>query len=199
MLSFVLVLFVGSLFSLAVGAGLIFRGDAMMRWFGVMNRWVSTRRALKSSEVPRTVGGGVSDRKRRWIAGVVFLVGGAYAAYILGLRINVLNVIGMFAVYGTNASVALILVDTLRWILIVGCGAAVVLGVLLLAFPRAWAALEMRANYWYSTRQMVGGGDDMHLTLDRWVAGSPRAAGVIIIVLATIPALTSSVLLFGRR
>jgi hypothetical protein len=199
MLSFVLVLFAGSLFSLAVGAGLIFRADATMRWFGVMNRWVSTRRVLKSLEIPRVVGTSVSDRKLRWFAGIVFLIGGAYAAYILGLRIDALRVIGLLGVHGPSASIALILVDALRWILIVGCAAAAVLGVLLLAFPKAWAALEVRANYWYSTRQMVSGGDDMHLTLDRWVARFPRAAGAIILVLAMIPAVASSILLFARR
>ena len=115
------------------------------------------------------------------------------------MRIDALKVIGLLGVHGPSAAIALILVDTLRWFLITGCAAAVVFGTLLLAFPRAWAALEAGANYWYSTRQMVSGGDAMHSALDRWVAASPRVAGVIIIVLAMIPALASSVLLFGRR
>jgi hypothetical protein len=198
-LSLVLLLFVGSLFSLAVGAGLVLRGDTVIRLFGTMNRWVSTRVALKLFEVPRSSELPVSYQKRRWIAGVVFLVGGAYAAYVLAVRVDVLKLIWVLGVYGASASIALILVDTLRWFLIVGCAAAAVLGVMLLAFPRAWAALEVRANYWYSTRQMVSGGDDMHLTLDRWVARFPRAAGAIIIVLAMIPTVTSSILLFARR
>ena len=47
--SVVIFLFLGSVFAIVVGAGLILRGEAMSRLFGNLNRWVSTQDALKTS------------------------------------------------------------------------------------------------------------------------------------------------------
>jgi len=195
--SFVLVLFIGSLFSLAVGAGLLLRSDALLRFFAVMNRWVSTRLALKPLEVPRSIESSLTPSKRRWI-GIIFIVAGTYAVLVLTLKVDVPKVVWLLSVSGPQAGLAAILIDTLRWFLVTGCAAGVLLGVLLLAFPATWAALERRANYWYSTRQLASGGDTMRMTLDGWVARYPRLAGAIILALSIIPALASGVMLFSR-
>lgn len=198
-LSFALVLFVGALFSLAVAAGLAFRTRDTLAIFARMNRWVSTRLLLKPVEIPRAVGNQVPvDSRRRWIAALVFALGGAYAAVVLAFSIDVAKVVWVVGVYGPLADVARILVDTIRWFLVAGCAAAVFLGVVLMFFPRAWKALEARANAWVSTRQLVSGGDSMHLALDRWAERYPRHASLVIALLALIPGAAGAILLFGR-
>ena len=200
--TFMIVLFVGSLFGMAIGAGLLFRSEAMLRFFATMNRWVSTRRVLKPLEITHTLGGQPAGQaagtKQRWIVGILFAAGGAYAGYVLTTAVDAGKVVWLFGIYGTLAPAAFVLIDTVRWFIVAGCATAVVAGVMLLAFPDAWRAVEVRANQWYSTRQLALGGDAMHLTLDRWVELFPRAAGALIAALCLIPLVTSAVLLFGR-
>jgi hypothetical protein len=197
--AFMTILFVGGLFGLAIGAGLLLNTAAMLQFFARMNRWVSTRRSMKPVEIPRGMDNQVpADATRRWIAGAIFAAGGAYAGFVLGTRIDVMKVIWAFGIEGQMLPIAAILMDTVRWFLVVGCAGAVLIGVLLLFFPGAWRAVEALGNRWYSTRQLIAGGDSVHLTLDRWVELFPRAAGAIIVVLSLVPALTAGVLLFGR-
>jgi hypothetical protein len=54
-------------------------------------------------------------------------------------------------------------------------------------------------QHWYSDRQLVKGADAMHLPLDRWVAGSPRAAGWIITVAGLVLVGDFGIMLFGLR
>ena len=197
--SFVIFLLVGGLFGLAVGTGLVLRSGAMLKFFASMNRWISTRRHLKPIEIPRGMDNQLpADPKRRWLAGAIFALGGAYAALVLATEVDVMKVALAFDVRGPLLPVSAILIDTVRWFIVAGCAGAVVIGALLIFFPGAWHAIEARGNRWYSTRQLIAGGDEVHLTLDRWVELFPRAAGAIIIVLSLIPALTGGVLLFGR-
>jgi hypothetical protein len=87
----------------------------------------------------------------------------------------------------------------MRWFMVAGGLTAVAVGVMLLFFPRAYRALEERANHWYSTRQALTGGDSMRMSLDRWVEAYPRPAGAIIACLSVIAALAFAALVFSRR
>ena len=195
--AFLLLLFAGSVLGIAIGAALLWRTEAALRFFAAMNHWVSTRILLKPLEVPRSIAG--RSGQRRWVVGTLFLLGGAYAASMLALKTDAAKTTWMLGIYGPGAGVAEIVVDTLRWFFVAGGIAAVALGVMLIAFPKAWAALEARADHWYSTRQLTMGGDDMHIGLDRWVARFPRAAGAVIVVLSLIPGATSALLLYSSR
>ena len=48
--SLLLLLFIGSLAGLAMGIGLTVRSEATLRFFNTMNRWVSSRAAMKPME-----------------------------------------------------------------------------------------------------------------------------------------------------
>lgn len=67
------------------------------------------------------------------------------------------------------------LVESVRWVLIVGNLTAIVIGTILDLFPDALAALEARDDRWYSDRRLVKGADAMNLSLDNRVAAPPRA------------------------
>src|SRR6185503_6045018 len=174
---------------------LLLRSAATLRFFDTMNRWVSTRRALKPLEIPRHVGSPTA-RKPRWI-GVVLLIAGAYVVVALWQ----LDDAKMAAIaYGARYTVAAeILLRTIRWCMVAGGLGTVAVGVMLLFFPRAYFAFEARANHWYSTRQAITGGDTAHMTLDRWVAAYPRFSGAAIAGLSVVAALGFVALLLARR
>jgi hypothetical protein len=186
--SLVAFLFVVSLLGFAVGIGLIARSPAMLRFIGVMNRWVSTRRALKPLEVPRNIEVSTS-RGGRWL-GLALVVLGAYSFVVLALKIGA---------YRVGSPLAGIAIDFALWFLIVGSFAGVATGILLLFFPGAWRSVELHANRWYSTRRLVAAGDTMHLPLERIVEAFPRTSGCVIGALSLVSTVASGLLLFSGR
>jgi hypothetical protein len=198
LLSLAVLLLLGSLLCLSVGLGLVFRSASVLRLFHVVNRWVSTRRAMKPMEIPRTSDLHVTDRRRRWVTGLFFALGGAYAAYGLGTGVDAARVIAGLKLQGALIPIGFIAVETMRWSLIVLCAGAVALGVILVAYPTAWPRIETRANRWYSTRQLMASGDAMNLSLDHWVERFPKPAGVVVAVLSLVPLAGAVAILFGR-
>lgn len=195
---FTVVLFlVGGLAVLAVGVGLIVARAGTLRFFVAMNRWVSTRRAFKPIEVARDTRQAV-QRHRRWLA-VVFIAGAAFALYGLATWFDARAVSFVFGLDPRPSSVASWLVESVRWVLIVGNLTAIVIGIMLGFFPDALAALEARGSRWYSDRQLVKGGDAMNLALDNWVAAFPRSAGWIITVAGLILVGDFGIMLSGIR
>jgi hypothetical protein len=190
----VVFLFVVSLLGLALGLGLILRSSATLPFIGLMNRWVSMRRALKPLEVPLHI---PSSGGARWF-GVILVAIGAYAAVVLIGSFDVQRLALLFKV-DPRYSLASLGLEALKWLLVVGSLAAVVTGVMLVFFPRAWRGLEERANRWYSTRNLELAGDTVYLSLDRMVESHPRMAGGVIFVLSLVAAIASGLLLFARR
>ena len=188
-------LFVVSLLGLALGAGLIVRSAATLRFIELMNRWVSMRRALKPFEVAVHVPPAAGHA--RWF-GVILVAIGAYAAVVLVGSFDVQRLAVLFKV-DPRYSLAGLGLETLKWLLVVGSAAAVATGLMLLFFPQAWRGLEERANRWYSTRNLEIAGDTVHMSLERMVEAHPRAAGGVILVLSLLAALASGLLLFARR
>ena len=176
---FLVVLFlVGGAGMLVAGLGLIFRSAATLRFFSSMNRWVSTRRTLRPVEIPRDTG--LTVQKFRLPLGAIFIVCGAYAIYSLVTEFNAHAAILLLGLDVFRPSFATWVVDSIRWILIVGNAAGIVVGIMLAFFPGAMAALEARGSRWYSERQVARNRDEMNLTLDDWVARHPRVSGCLI-------------------
>jgi hypothetical protein len=192
----VIFLFVVSLLGIALGGGLILRRSATARLMEMMNRWVSMRHALRPLEapvhVPASAAGGA-----RWF-GVILVAIGAYAAMVLVGSFDVPRLALLFKV-DPRYSLASLGLETLKWLLVLGSAAAVVVGFMLLFFPHAWQGLEERANRWYSTRNLELAGDTVYMSLDRVVETHPRVAGGVILVLSLVAAVASGLLLFARR
>ena len=179
----------------AVGIGLIVSSARTLRFFQVMNRWVSTRGAFKALDVPRSTEQ-FSHRHRRWI-GWALIVGGIFATFGLLRGFDAAAVSAVFAKGGT-AHVLAIVAATLRWFLLLGSVAGVVIGALLCFSPGALATLERQANRWISPRNALRGGDDMRLTLDRLVAAHPALSGWILTCTSLGAVAYSARLLFAR-
>ncbi len=187
----VLFFFIGGLFALAVGVGLIVSSSRVFRLFAWMNHMVSTRQALKPMTVWRDSTSHVWKYRRR--IGAILVAGAAYSVYELIVGIHDAAVVSVLKLKLPPPFV-LWLVQSTRWFLIAGCSVSIAVGILLVFFPEAMLAIEKRASHWISARRLDPGAEKVNLTLDNWVAAFPRAAGWILV----FPALVM-VIYFGSR
>lgn len=174
---FIAVVLVFATIGVAAGVGLIVASARTLRFFQVMNRWISTRGALRAMEIPRPTES-FWHRHRRWI-GWALIAGGVFAALGLLLAVNT-AAFSTAAAKGDMRIFVAIVAGTLKWFLIVGSAAGVVVGYLLCFSPDALSILERHANRWISPRRAMRGGDDAHLTLDKVVEAHPGPAGWIL-------------------
>jgi len=194
----VLFLLVGSLAATVLGVALLLRSAAALRFIARMNRWVSTRRALKPLEIPRTVETLTAAHTRPWL-GALVVIGAAAALYLLLNRTDMAGTRSLSALELKRWLTVTLPLLTMKWFLVAGSVFAIVAGVMIVAFPRAWRALEERMNRWYSTRQLLpAGSDDMRMPLEALVEAHPRAAGAIIAFASLIVALAMAGLLALR-
>src|SRR5258706_6790950 len=149
----VIFLLLGGSASTLLGLALVFRAEKALAFMRSMNRWVSTRRALKQAEIPRSVD--VSSRKGRlWLA-LFLLLGGVFAIYFLLLRVELPQAALVLGVDLKRWLIIGVALQTMRWFLIVGSVLAVAIAALILFFPQSLAALEARMNKWYSTPHVL--------------------------------------------
>jgi hypothetical protein len=178
-----------------VGIGLIVSSARTLRFFQVMNRWVSTRGAFRALDVPRSTEQ-FSHRHRRWV-GWALIAGGIFASVGLVAGFNATAVGAVFA-KREMAPLATIVAASLRWFLLFGSVAGVAIGTMLCFSPDALARLEQHANRWISPRNALRGGDDMRLTLDRLVASHPALSGWILSCTSLGAVAYAARLLFAR-
>jgi len=192
---FIAVVLVFASVGFIVGIGLIFSSARTLRFLQMMNRWVSTRGAFRAMDMPRSTEQ-FSHRNRRWV-GWALIAGGIFSTFGLAAGVDAAAVGAAFA-KGDQARLVAIVAGTLRWFLIVGSLAGVVVGGMLCFSPDALAILEKYANRWFTARRMLQGGDDMILTLDRLVEAHPKLSGGILACTALGAAAYAAALLFAR-
>ena len=195
--SLVVFFFVGGLVGLAVGACLVFCSKWTLRVFDALNRWVSMRSVAKPFELPRDTTRAV-QKYRRWLA-VFFIAGAVFSIFVLATKFDARAVISGFNLNTLRAPVAAWIVESAKWLLIVGNLVAIAVGIMLGFYPAAITALEASGGRWYSDRRLVKGADKMHLSLDQWVAAYPRSAGVIFMLTTLILVGNFGFILFGLR
>lgn len=189
----VFVLIVG-IAGVLLGLGLIARNEGMLRLLERLNQWTSTRRVLKPLEVPHDIEQGARKHPRG--LGIAVLAGAAFSLYFLLVRVSASD---LTALLTTSSSKAMLLwfANGLRWALIAANGVALLTGAVLAFFPQMMGPLAARANHWYSSRRLAMKADEMDLTIDLVVRAYPRIAGAIIALGALVPAIGSTMMLFG--
>ncbi len=182
--SAVLFFFISGLVLLAAGAALILRSAAALRFFGTLNRWVSMRRATRPLEIPRDTQPLV--RRRRHLIAVFVIAAGVFAISGLLTQYDARAAARLLGLESLRPDLALWLADSARWLLIAGNALGIAVGILLAFFPGLLSRMEARGSDWYSERRMAKGADAMNTGLDAQVAAHPRAAGVIITLMALL-------------
>lgn len=191
----VIFLLVGAAFAFVVGAGLVIRSSAMIGFFATMNRWVSTRKMMKSADTAHDLD--TILRRQAGALGAAILVGAGLTLVVLLLDFDVDAVVDIFRHQFAPVLVELV-ARSAKWILVVGLLAAIALGIALIFFPAALAALEARANRRYSFRARGRDLDLMHLSIDHWVESYPRAFGFLILSLALFIMVSLGATFLGR-
>lgn len=187
--SALLFFFVGGVAAAVVGLGLIVNSNAVFRMFKLMNHSVSTRRMSRPLEIPRDSSALIWKYHRPIAA--FFTIGAAFSLYGLVVQVDNATLVAALKLKYPPVAV-LLLVESIRLFLIIGCAGGLAVGILLGFFPDAIRRLEAHSSRWVSTRRLAPGADTMNLALDKWVAAFPRAAGWVIL----LPAL-GMVLHFG--
>lgn len=169
--------FIGGIAAAVIGIGLIMRSPWVFRLFDLVNHSVSTRHATKGLEVSRDSSQFVW--RYRLPIGLVFVVGAVYSIWGLVTGAGNANIVSMLSIK-FPPFVIFWIVESLRYLLVVGCTAATIVGILMLLSPDTLKAIERLGSHWYSTRQIAPEADTMNLSFDEWVAAFPRTAGLII-------------------
>ena len=194
--SLVIFLLLGGLSGALFGAALVWRSGSALRFAARMNRWVSTREALRPLDVPHDMDP-PSARLRRWL-GVFLVFGGAFSVAFLLARLNIERGSYVPGVDLERWMASGIFLETMKWFLVVGSAFACVVGVLMLFFPQPLAAFEARMDRWYSSRRLMKAEETMHTPLEPRVEANPRAAGWIILAASTLVAAAMALLLLTK-
>ena len=187
----------GGVAGTAFGISLVARPAGAIAFMRSMNRWVSTRRALKQAEIPRTVS--LPSRRGRIGLALFLFFGGLFALWFLLLRLEIPRAASILGVDLKRWALTSIALQTMKWFLVAGSVLALAVGVLILFFPDRLAALEARLNRWYSTRNILPpSGETMRFPLDRLVEASPVASGWAIAAASLVLSAAMAVLLAAR-
>jgi hypothetical protein len=188
---FVITGFVG----VALGIGLTFSSARTLRFLKSMNRWVSSPERLKAMDKPHDIDE-PTNRRRHW-SGTAFTIGGAYTVFMLLYGVEFPYVVVALSQYAKPVIVEL-LVDSLRWFLLVGGVFAFVVGVMMLVSPSAIPTLGARLNRWHSTDKLADVANQMHMSLDNLAETYPRTAGLALAFLSTFALIAAMIVWVGR-
>jgi len=91
-----------------------------------------------------------------------------------------------------------ILVDSLKWFLLLGSALAIIVGGMMLASDSTSATIQSRLNRWYSTRKFAKAGNEMYMTLDNLAESYPRTTGLVLASLSAFALATALVVWIGN-
>jgi len=192
--SALLVLFLGSLFTLAFGVSLMLGHGWVLRLNERTKRWISTREAMRPMDMPRSI----ESWLHRWHlpVGIALVLGSAFIGYAAFFRYDLKAIVQLFR---TRASVWVgLLVQAGWWLVIVAALAGIAVGVLLIAKPALLQSTEAWANRAYSGRRATKPLETMNYSPDQWIIASPRLSGALIAAGSVYVALMLGYLLISK-
>jgi hypothetical protein len=184
-----------SLAGLVLGACLLLFPERTLARLRHMNRWVSSRRAIKPLEVQRTAL--QETRGRRLWLGLVLAAVGAYALIVLVWNVDPGRVAAALAADPKYSPTAVV-VESGRWILVAGSTVCIAIGLMMAFAPRAMESFEAWSNRWVSSRRALQGADTMYVPFDRLAERFPRGFAILILALSAAACASSVVLLLQR-
>lgn len=171
------VLLAGAVLGLVIGLLLVFDSARVMRWNATLNRWYSTRQAMRKLDQPVEV-------KRvvyRWhrLVGIVVLGGAFYTLDALIFGFNTTQLVRSFRGLG-NPAILSVVVEAVRIFLIVGNVAALAAAAVLVFRPSLLKGLEAWADRYYTARESTEVLDVMRYQPDQFVQARPRLVGALL-------------------
>ena len=170
-------LLIGSVFALIVGLLLLFKSDTAFRIGEVMNRWVSTRSAMRALEEQHSISRPLYRMHR--LVGALICAGALYALIVLATPYGEAAITKSLAGIGPQRFASWVS-ESLRIVLLVGNLGALLFGLVFILRPSALKGLEAWADRRISARQASKPLEEVRLTTDRFVRAHPRLTGVVI-------------------
>jgi hypothetical protein len=169
----------GAVLGVVIGALLLFDSERVMRWNYTLNRWYSTRQAMRALERP-------IDIKRpfyRWhrVLGVLVFAASLFTLDVLVFGFQTSALVRALRGMAQPAALALVL-DSVRLFLIVGNVAALLAAAVLVFRPSLLKGLEVWGDRQYSGRTATKALDIMRYQPDDFVRARPRLVGGVLVL-----------------
>jgi hypothetical protein len=182
----------GAALGVLIGALLLFDSERVMRWNYRLNRWYSTRQAMRALERP-------IDVKRafyRWhrVLGVLVFAASLFTLDVLVFGFQTSALVRALRGMAEPAALALIL-DSVRVFLIVGNVAALLAAAVLVFRPSLLKGLEVWGDRQYSGRTSTKALDIMRYQPDDFVRARPRLVGSVLLLGSIYVLLTMGVMI----
>ncbi len=171
---------IASVFSFAVGLALAFRNGTALRFFDLMNRWISVRKAMRPLSTPHYIEPLLLKRRTALGSGISL---GALAAILLLGQADLASALSLFNGSLTAPQLAEV-AENLKVFLLAGNAVCLLVGILVVFFPQAFLRIENYADHWISIRQGMYPLDQMHFEVDSWVLKHPTSAGITLGILS---------------
>jgi hypothetical protein len=172
-------LVVGSAFALLAGLLLIFNSRRAFAIGERLDRWVSTRSAMRPLEKHHSIARPMYRMHR--LSGALICAGSLYALAILGTPEGAAAIGKSLAGLG-NKYFASWISDSLRVALLLGNAAAFVFGVIFIVRPSMLKGLEAWADRSISGRKATKPLEEVHRPADRFTREHPRLVGALVVL-----------------
>jgi hypothetical protein len=180
--SLTIFLLIGASLGVVAGLVLLLDRERAFRISAWMNRWVSTRAALRPLEAEHSIKRPLYRRHR--LFGILICAGAAYSIMVLGSARGAASVSRTLLLFGPQRITDWI-AESLTLFLLIGNAAALVFGVFFFVRPSLLKGLETWADRQISTRQTSRPLEIQRFPLDNLVRSHPRSAGVLILAGST--------------
>jgi hypothetical protein len=171
---------IASVFSFFVGIALALRSKRALKLFDVLNRWISVRKMLRPLSTPHDVEPVLL--KQRTLLGVSIIVG-AVVSIILLAEADLGPSISFFEGELTPQELGGI-ASNLKGFLLIGNLLCVLVGLLVLLFPKALSSVESYTDRRYTFRKRMLPLEKMHMEVDDWVLHHPTSVGITLSILS---------------
>jgi hypothetical protein len=171
---------IASIFSFIVGIGLATRSNRMLHFYSFMSKAYSARRVLKPLTTPHYIEPEVFSHPALF---GVFITLGALVSFIFlyGVDPAVFQPV-YFGTFDLRAS-AMLAFNT--WvILLFGNAACVVLGLIVLFFPRRLSSLESYVDTWFKTHRKDRPLYLARIEVEPWVLAHPTVSGITLSIMS---------------
>lgn len=170
-------LLVGAAFALAAGLLMILNSEQAFRIADRLNRWVSTRAAMRPLEEHHSISRPLYRMHR--LVGVLICVGALYALVVLGAPSGEAAITKSLSSLGPQRFAAWIS-ESLRIILLTGNIGALLFGLVFVVRPSALRSLEAWADRRISARKATKPLEEVRLSADQFARAHPRLVGGLV-------------------
>ncbi len=169
--SFLIFIFIGSIASFVIGAWLLLKPASVFRANQYMNKWFSTRQAMRPLDMPHDTNRFIY--RHHTVIGMLLFAGAAFILYSVLFRYDQQAVLASYA--GTLNPVVLELwLESAVLLLGITSLFALLIALFLAVRPSLLRGLEARANRYYSMRPHTRFLETMRYAPDRSVSSFPR-------------------------